>query len=124
MVITLYVCLLFFIGSLVREFPGPGLTIWFLFIATHWAVLVAGLLMLLFRLFKILNKNDGFLYVLACFFNLSIGLVNATLFYWRQLPPGSVSRELTYNLLLGVIICVDIFLLDHLQVKKNSSGKI
>jgi hypothetical protein len=77
-----------------------------------------GLLILILRIFKVINRNTNFLYSFLGTTNIALGLSGVGFYFFRKINVIGV-HDLLPNLLIGVIIFADIFFFDTIFKRKS-----
>ena len=91
---------------------GSTFSVSVLYIFTAYGCLVLGVIFILLRIIKVWKNRDALLYVLMGVANIAIGLIAIAL-YTLNLADREWLNKSLLNLLIGVLIVADVFLLDH-----------
>lgn len=90
--------------------PGDFFNVVVIWMMTRYGSLFAGILFLVFRLFKILRTNYKFTYVFIGILNVCEGFLSIVLFLFHGVNVWWF-QECLLNLLVGMIILADGFLI-------------
>jgi hypothetical protein len=89
-----------------------GLTLWFLFVLAHYIGIGIGALLILFRLLGFLKNRGSFIYIFFMFLNIVVGLCNLGFVMFTDVARSPTWFYMSFNLALGGISFIDIFLLE------------
>jgi len=103
-----------------RDDLNAGLSAWLLFVIVHYIGIGMGTILIALRLLRILKKKSSFVYIFIMVLNIVIGLSNLGFVFFANIAQSPLSFHLSFNLLLGGISFIDIFLVDQLFNQTDS----
>ncbi len=103
-----------------RDELNAGLSAWFLFVIVHYIGIGMGMILIALRLLKVLKKKSSFVYIFIMLLNIVIGLSNLGFVFFSNIAQSPLWFHLSFNLLLGGISFIDIFLVDQLFNQTDS----
>lgn len=103
-----------------RDDLNAGLSAWLLFVIVHYIGIGMGTILIALRLLRILKKKSSFVYIFIMVLNIVIGLSNLGFVFFANIAQSPLSFQLSFNLLLGGISFIDIFLVDQLFNQTDS----
>lgn len=98
---------------------GKGFSIGVIYMLTLYFALISGVIFLVSRLLRLFKWSDSMIYVLFGTLNLLIGLLGVIL-YFRKIADMQWLHKSLLNLLVGVLMIVDSFLLKYVfQINRD-----
>jgi hypothetical protein len=112
-------CVLLILSTKTDHSPGIISVGYFWLNIANLVSIFGALLLLVLRIFKVIDKNRNFLYAFFGATNMILGICALSFFFLNMLNIVGL-HNLLANLLLGVIIIVDLFLFDYMFKSKTN----